>query len=55
MSEVRELAAEIRRVIDSADVKDPRVRQQLLAAAEAFERQVEEIQSALREWRKDIH
>lgn len=55
MREAREVAGEIRSVLDAANVKQPRAREELLKAAERLERQIEEIQNALREWRKDIN
>lgn len=55
MREAREVAGEIRSALDAANVKQPRAREELLKAAERLERQIEEIQNALREWRKDIN
>ena len=53
--ELVKLAAEIRQEADRLPVEDPALRKELLETAEGFETQAQDLRSALRDWREDIH
>jgi FtsZ-binding cell division protein ZapB len=50
-----EVAAQIRREIDSLDVKDTDVRKELVETAEGIETEAQSLREALRQWREDIN
>jgi hypothetical protein len=53
--ELVKIAAQIRGEAAKLPVKDLGKREELLASAEQFERQAQDVKNALREWREDIH
>ena len=55
IKEVSQIAAQIRKELDELPKKDDGERNELLAAAEGFDMQAQELENALRKWREDIH
>jgi uncharacterized coiled-coil DUF342 family protein len=55
VSELLQAAAQLRRQISDLQSKDPAHLTELLEAAEAFENEIQRMNEALEEWRKEIN
>ena len=53
--ELLDVAAELRQEVQKLPIEKPDVREELLNAAEDFERQAADLKHALKSWREDIN